>query len=120
MHTVLLGVVKYFWGQSVFVINQKKKFDEFKIRFQSLSLEGLNIPSPALNYICTYPSSLVGKHLKTLVQVMVLLVDGLVEGDLLDAWGVLGDLVVLLWHTEIEDMEPYLVRFESFCFIQHC
>lgn len=40
---------------------------------------------------------------------MPFLIYDLVTQDVLRAWNLIGTLVVLLWHTEIEDVEDYLV-----------
>ncbi|KAF8268660.1 hypothetical protein EI94DRAFT_1531919, partial [Lactarius quietus] len=60
-------------------------------------------------YICQYHNSLIGKHFKSLTQVMPFLIFDLVPQDVLHTWNIIGMLVVLLWHTKIEDMELYLV-----------
>ena len=43
----------------------------------------------------------------------------LVPQDVLHAWNIIGELVVLLWHTEIEDTECYLVRIGFILFSWH-
>lgn len=40
---------------------------------------------------------------------MPFVIHGLVPQNVLNAWNVIGDLVMLLWHTKIDDMEDYLV-----------
>ncbi len=109
LHTFLLGVVKYYWAQTVFVIEKSKKMDLFRRRLQALSTDGLNAPSFNADYMCRYKGSLVGKHFKSLAQVMPFAIYDLVPSYVLQAWNTLGELVVLLWHTEIQELEPYLV-----------
>ena len=41
---------------------------------------------------------------------MLYLVHGLVLQSVLDGWVIIGQLVVLLWHTSIKDTESYLVH----------
>ena len=69
------------------------------------------VNAPCLNakYICKYKGSLVGKHFKSLAQVMLFLIYNLVPKNVLDGWNLIGLLVVLLWHTKIENTEQYLV-----------
>ncbi|KAI0040147.1 hypothetical protein FA95DRAFT_1464700, partial [Auriscalpium vulgare] len=108
LHTVLLGVVKYFWAQTIVVLDKSKSMAAFHARLVSVRTEGLNTPSLNADYICQYGGSLIGKHFKGLAQIMSFLVCGLVTKEVLDAWNAIGALVVLLWHTEIKNLEEYL------------
>ena len=56
-----------------------------------------------------YRQNLIGKHFKSLAQVMPFLIYDLVPKTVLDGWRTIGHLVVLLWHTKIDEIEPYLV-----------
>jgi len=109
LHTILLGVVKYFWGQSVVLLEKGHSMPIFQARLSSVDTNGLNAPSFNADYICRYKGSLIGKHFKSLAQVMPFLVYDLVPRKVLDGWTCIGALVVLLWHTEIQDTEEYLV-----------
>ncbi len=42
LHTVLLGVVKYFWGQTVWLLDKAKLMATFQIRLDSINTAGLN------------------------------------------------------------------------------
>lgn len=110
LHTILLGVVKYFWGQTVFILARDKTFSTFRARLNSVMSDGLSIPKIPSDYIWLYRGSLIGKHFKTLSQIIAFTIYDLVPRDVLDAWTVLGRLTVLLWHTEIEDIDIYVVR----------
>ncbi len=109
LHTVLLGVVKYFWAQTVFLLEQTKELDTLQTRLASVSSEGLKDPDLRPEYLIRYRGGLIGKHFKSLAQVMPFLIYDLVPQDVLDAWTTIGSLVVLLWHTEIDSTEKYLV-----------
>ena len=110
LHTVLLGVVKYYWAQSIWYLkNRSKSLSLFQTCLASVHWSGLNAPNMNTEYICQYHNSLIRKHYKSLAQVMPFLVFDLVPQDILRAWNIIGTLVVLLWHTEIEDLESYLV-----------
>ena len=114
LHTVLLGVVKYYWAQTIWYLkNRSKSLPLFQTRLASVEWHGLNALSTDAAYICQYNGSLIGKHFKSLAQVMSFLVYDLVPEDVLCAWNIIGGLVVLLWHTDIEDIECYLVRFRT-------
>jgi hypothetical protein len=106
---VLLGVVKYFWAQTVFLLGRDKTLALFQTRLGSIDINGLHAPCLNADYICAYKGGLIGKHFKSLAQVMPFLVYNLVPKSVLNGWHAIGELVVLLWHTSIEDREVYLV-----------
>ncbi|KAG8787398.1 hypothetical protein FRC12_015622 [Ceratobasidium sp. 428] len=112
LHTVLLGVVKYFWGQTVFLLSKSHQMHKLQARLSGLSTSGLNIDSISEKYMCHYTGSLVGKHFKILAQLMPFACYDLVETDLMEAWLLLGRLTVLLWFTEIENIDTYLVELQ--------
>lgn len=107
---MLLGIVKYFWGQTVFILAKEKNFSLFRARLNSIVSDGLNVPKIPAEYMFLYRGSLIKKHFKTISQIMVFIVYDLVPRDVLDACIILGRLMVLLWHTEIEDIDAYTVR----------
>ena len=109
LHTILLGVVKYFWGQTAFILDKANLLGTFQTRLESINKDGLNSPTLGANYIVRYKGGLVGKHFKSLAQVMPHLIYDLVPEAILEGWLVIGRLIVLLWHTSIEDTECYLV-----------
>jgi hypothetical protein len=110
LHTILLGVVKYYWGQTIWILEKGQDFPLFQARLNSLVSDGLNVPKIQADYMCQYKGGLIGKHFKTLSQIMAFAVQGLVPPDVLEAWLILGRLTVLLWHTEIVDVDSYTVH----------
>jgi hypothetical protein len=110
LHTVLLGVVKYYWGQTMWHLEHDSTVSLFQSRLNSLSEVGLNIPKILADYMIQYKGGLNGKHFKTIAQIMIFAVPGLVPADVLSAWKALGRLCALCWRTEIDDLEGYLVR----------
>ncbi|KAG9092786.1 hypothetical protein FRC06_011798 [Ceratobasidium sp. 370] len=113
LHTVLLGVVKYFWAQSIHIIKRDHHMDTFCTRLRSLNSKGLGIPSILADYMCSYSGTLIGKHFKTLAQVMPFVAQDLVPQRVQDAWLLLGRLVVLLWVTEIDELDLYLTALKD-------
>lgn len=114
LHTVLLGIVKYYWAQTMFVLEKDKHFDEFRTRLNSFKEDGLDIPNIRGDYMCQFKGGLNGKHFKTISQIMPFLIYNLVEEPVRTAWLLIGRLTVLLWHTKIDNTELYLV-----CGYQH-
>ncbi|KAI0644697.1 hypothetical protein C8Q79DRAFT_912903 [Trametes meyenii] len=108
LHTHLLGVVKYFWAQTTWVLEKSGHFATFQARLNSLSKFGLKVPNIMADYMCRYRGSLIGKHFKTISQIMSFAVCGLVEENLQNAWLAIGYLTVLLWETEIDDINSYV------------
>ncbi|KAG1785096.1 uncharacterized protein HD556DRAFT_1435278 [Suillus plorans] len=98
LHTILLGVVKYFWGQTVFLLKKAKFLHIFQYWLESINKDGLNVPC-----------SLIGKHFKSLAQVMLFIIHDVIPPMVLNAWTVIGKLIVLVWHTRFMDTETYLV-----------
>jgi hypothetical protein len=109
LHTILLGVVKYFWGQTVYVVEKSKKFDVLRARLNSVEQGGLNIPALPVDYICDFKGALIGRHFKAIAQVLIFTIYDLVPRNLLIAWILIGRLTVLLWQTEIDGVKAYLV-----------
>ncbi|EIW74429.1 hypothetical protein CONPUDRAFT_160132 [Coniophora puteana RWD-64-598 SS2] len=113
LHTILLGVVKYFWAQTTTLLEKDKKLAIFESRLRSVEESGLNIPKLSAEYMCQYKGGLIGKHFKSLSQVMAFAVHDLVPQDVLNSWIIIGRLVVLLWHTEIENIDNYTDELNS-------
>ncbi|CEL62718.1 hypothetical protein RSOLAG1IB_05075 [Rhizoctonia solani AG-1 IB] len=109
LHTILLGVVKYFWAQSVFVLEKDKKLNILESRLASVNTSGLDIPSLNAAYICQYRGSLIGRHFKAIVQVIPFVVYDLFPGNtqLINAWLLLGRITAMLWYTEIDEIDVY-------------
>ncbi|KAG1889162.1 hypothetical protein F4604DRAFT_1915008 [Suillus subluteus] len=108
LHTILLGVMKYFWSQTIWILNKAHLVKIFQTRLDNINKDSLNSPTLGAEYICRYSGSLIGKHFKSLAQLMPFLIYDLVPSTVLNGWTVIGQLVVLLWHTRIDDVEEYL------------
>ncbi|KAH9899976.1 hypothetical protein C8Q73DRAFT_754715 [Cubamyces lactineus] len=107
LHTHLLGVVKYFWAQTVWILEKKGRFADFQARLNSLSRIGLKVPNIMADYMCRYRGSLIGKHFKTISQIMAFAVCGLVDEVMQNAWLAIGRLTVLIWETKITDIKAF-------------
>ncbi|KAG2157543.1 hypothetical protein DEU56DRAFT_697456, partial [Suillus clintonianus] len=110
LHTVLLEVVKYFWGQTVNLLEKAKLLDLFQTHLDSIAKDRFNALCLNADYICHYKGSLIGKHSKSLAQVMLFLIQDLLPRTALDGWTIIGELVMLIWHTTIDDTEIYLAK----------
>lgn len=113
LHTILIGAVKYFWAQTMVIVEKGGKMDLFRTRLASVDSAGLRDADLRADYLIAYKGSLIGKHFKSLAQVMPFLIHDITTEDVLKAWISIGSLVVLLWHTEIADTEAYLVSVKA-------
>lgn len=121
LHTFLLGIVKYYWSETVSKLNQSKSMQNFRERLASVNESGLNLPKMQADYITRYSGALIGKHFKSLVQIMPFILYALVNEDLVKAWSILGRLGVLIWTIDIFDLESYVVsesRKSSLCWLK--
>ncbi|KAJ3780374.1 hypothetical protein GGU10DRAFT_397813 [Lentinula aff. detonsa] len=109
LHTVLLGIVKYVWYMSHSVMPEKD-LELLAIRLQSTDTDGLTVPAIQAAYMVQYRNNLIGKHFKTLMQILPFHVHnfaklGPVHFRLIRSVGMLGPL---LWTPEIKDLDQYL------------
>ena len=86
LYTILLGIIKYFWAQTAHILDKVQLLKQFQIRLESIKKDGLNSPTLTADYIVRYKGGLIGKHFKSLAQVMPYLVHGLVPQSVLDGW----------------------------------
>lgn len=83
--------------------------DLFRTRLTSVNETGLNIPKLPHDYVLRYHGALIGKHFKGLVQIMAFIVNGLVREKLNLGWNLLGRLAVLIWESDIVDLDCHCV-----------
>ncbi|KAF9229198.1 hypothetical protein BS17DRAFT_792175 [Gyrodon lividus] len=111
LHTILL--------RTVYILNKAHLLGTFQTPLESINKDELSSPTLGADYIVQFKGSLIGKHFKSLVQVMPYLIYDLVpctvleDGlgkfqDVTEGWTVIGELVVLLWHTQINNVKEYL------------
>lgn len=109
LHTVLLGVVKYAWGLTCKEIDSNNNLPLFEARLASVSTDGLSIPPIRAQYLVQYRGSLIGRQFKQIMQVISFVLHELVSEDIQRIWITAGAMVSLMWFTEIEDINEYLV-----------
>lgn len=85
----------------------------FHSRLSSISEIGLNSPKLVNDYVIRYHGALNGKHFKSLMQIMAFAAHGLVKESLQIGWNLLGRAAVLIWSTDIRDVEQHTVRLFS-------
>ena len=108
LHTILLGIVKYVWHGSHTLWNPTSK-KIYSDRLQSTNVSSLSVPAIRSSYIIQYANSLIGRQLKTLVQVNSFHVYDLVNDLRFEMTKAIGELSALLWIVEIRNLEEYLV-----------
>ncbi|KAF8599820.1 hypothetical protein BDV93DRAFT_534000 [Ceratobasidium sp. AG-I] len=100
-------------GQSVFVLDKAKQLGLLESRLASINLSGLDLPPlmaytgtrMSIKYMCQYRGALIGKHFKTIVQIMAFATYDILPAALFNAWLLLGRLASLLWYTRIDDIK---------------
>lgn len=52
-------------------LEKTKQLAIFQVRLNSMVADGLNIPPIHADYMCQYRGGLIGKHFKTLSQIII-------------------------------------------------
>ncbi|KAF7344329.1 hypothetical protein MSAN_01913800 [Mycena sanguinolenta] len=112
LHTILLGVIKYIWHH----MNTEKWSDTDRhllaICLQSTDITGLTIPPIRAAYMIQYKNNLIGKHFKTLMQILVFHIHEISTPEQFTLIKAAAELCARLWVPEIDDMDDYLAQIE--------
>ena len=114
LHTVLLGVIKYAWSITTAYVIDSNNLHVLEIRLRDANVDGLSIEALRAAYLTQYKGGLIGRQLKSIVQVIVFATHGIVSDNIRKMWIAAGNMVSLLWYTEYEDKDKYLVYKSSF------
>ncbi|KAJ3738322.1 hypothetical protein DFH05DRAFT_1454991 [Lentinula detonsa] len=109
LHTILLGIVKYVWHMLNTTMSEKE-LELLAVRLQSTNVDGLKIPPLRAAYMIQYRNNLIGKHFKTLMQILPFHIHnfaklGSAHLTLIRSVSALG---AHLWIPEIQDLDQYL------------
>ncbi|KAJ7229581.1 hypothetical protein B0H12DRAFT_1029956 [Mycena haematopus] len=110
LHTILLGVIKYIWHH----MNTEKWSDTDRqllaIRLQSTDITGLSVPPIRAAYMIQYKNNLIGKHFKTLMQILAFHVHEISTPEQFTPVKAAAELCARLWVPEIDDMDEYITQ----------
>jgi hypothetical protein len=114
LHVVLLGFVKYFWRDVV----SRLSADEKRLliqRLDSLDVRALGISPLRGESLVKYAGSLTGRDFRAIIQVAPAVLYGLrgLPAEAYKAWLSLARLVPLVYQSEIDNLDIYLVRSTS-------
>ncbi|KAJ3712456.1 hypothetical protein C8R42DRAFT_594627, partial [Lentinula raphanica] len=109
LHVILLGIVKYFWRDSVNRTNNKSDRATLIARLASFNTWGLGIPPLNGDTLVNYAGSLTGRDFRAIAQAAPFALEGLVSDEQLEVWKAISALVTLVWQPHIHDIETYLV-----------
>jgi hypothetical protein len=108
LHTFLLGVEKYVWHNLNETWTDAQR-ELMAVRLQSSDTSGLNIPPLQAPYLIQYRNNLIGKHFKSLSQLLIFHIHDLVSPEQFVLVRSVSDLGARLWVPEIDNMNDYLV-----------
>ncbi|KAH9974865.1 hypothetical protein BJV74DRAFT_879659 [Russula compacta] len=72
LHTILLGI-------TIWILEKAKQLEIFQAQLNSIVTDSLNVPKLQADYMCQYKGGLIGKHFKTISQVMAFAVYDIVR-----------------------------------------
>jgi hypothetical protein len=107
---VLLGFVKYFWRDAVSRLNAEERQLLIQ-RINSTDVRALGLAALRGETLVKYAGSLTGRDFRVIVQIAPAVLYGLegIPQQAYKAWLSLSRLVPLIYQSEIEDLDVYLV-----------
>lgn len=112
LHTILLGIVKYIWGEThkhLIKTTSQAQRKAFLERLHCANLKGMNIPKLQPSYLLQHGGGLQGPEFRSLVQIGAFQLRDCVDEDLWKLWKAAGVLAALIWMPVIVNHELYLV-----------
>jgi hypothetical protein len=109
LHVVLLGLVKYFWRNSVKHLSPGLKQTLIR-RLDSLNVKDLGLSKLSGTTLVNYAGSLTGRDFRAIVQVAPAVLYSLISSEEYEAWLALARLVPAIFQPDFDDLDVYLVR----------
>lgn len=94
----------------------KADMSVLQARLNSVNVDGTSMDPIRASYLIQYRKSLIGRHFKSIAQIVSFTLHGLVSDEVLDMWVSAGHMTSLLWTPVIDDMNNYCV---SLCHFIH-
>jgi hypothetical protein len=116
LHVILLGLVKYFWRNSVKHLSPAMKQLLIR-RLDSLNVKDLSLSKLSGATLVNYAGSLTGRDFRAIVQVAPAVLYGLICSEEYEAWLALSRLGPAVFQPDFDDLEVYLVR--DFCVFEY-
>jgi hypothetical protein len=116
LHVVLLGFVKYFWRDAVLRLNAEERQLLIQ-RINSTDVRALGLAALRGETLVKYAGSLTGRDFRAIIQIAPAVLYGLegIHSRAYEAWLALARLVPLIYQSEIDDLNIYLVSNSQYC-----
>jgi hypothetical protein len=110
LHTILLGIIKYWWRHTIDKIKTNPKKKQTLARLLSgLSTDGLGFSRLPGTDMVKRAGSLYGTDFRKIAQLMPFVVKNFSDEDEFRSWQAASHMAALAFRTSITDLPVYLV-----------